>query len=100
MKIETHNTTTAEQVILLIAQELRLRPETVLTTSDFDQDLGTDSYDKLNLVMAIEEQFRLRMPRDMKNYLTVQELIDITLQAPKNMHPSALRREARRSHER
>ena len=50
--------------------------------------------------MAIEEQFRLRMPRDMKNYLTVQELIDITLQAPKNMHPSALRREARRSQER
>jgi acyl carrier protein len=100
MKIETRNTTTAEQVIQLIAQELRLRPETVLTTSDFDQDLGTDSYDKLNLVMAIEDTFRLRMPRDMGNYTTVQELIDITLQAAKNMHPSAIRREAWRSQKR
>jgi len=100
MKIETQNTTTPDQVLELIAQELRLRPETVKLDSNFDQDLGTDSLDKLNLVMEIEEQFRLRMPRDMKNYSTVQELINITLQAPKNMHPSAFRREARRSQER
>ena len=99
-KIETQNTTTPDQVLTLIAQELRLRPETVTPTSDFDRDLGTDSLDKLHLVMEIEEQFRLRMPRDMGNYHTVQDLVDITLKAPKNNHPSAIRREARRSQER
>jgi acyl carrier protein len=100
MKIETRNTTTPEQVLELIAQELRLRPETILLTSDFDRDLGTDSMDKLSLVMAIEDTFRLRMPRDMGNYHTVQELVTITLAAPKTMHPSAIRREARRSQKR
>jgi acyl carrier protein len=100
MKIETQNTTTSEQVLTLIVQELRLRPDAVTMTSNFDRDLGTDSLDKLNLVMEIEEQFRLRMPRDMGNYHTVQELVTITLAAPKTMHPSAVRREARRSQKR
>jgi len=100
MKIETQITTTPDQVLTLIAQELRMRLETVTLTSDFDRDLGTDSLDKLHLVMEIEEQFRLRMPRDMGNYSTVQDLVDMTIKAPKNMHPSAIRREARRSQQR
>jgi acyl carrier protein len=100
MKIETQNTTTPEQVLELIAHELRLRPDAVTLTSNFDQDLGTDSLDKLSLVMAIEDTFRLRMPRDMGNYHTVQELVTITLSAPKTMHPSAIRREAWRSQKR
>lgn len=96
MPFESINTTTAEQVIQVIAQDLRLRPETVQATDDFVRDLGTDSLDKLGLIIALEDAFRLRINRDTENFDTVQDLIDITLAAPKNMHPSALRKELRK----
>jgi acyl carrier protein len=94
--IEKTNNTTPEQIINLIVRELRLRPEEVLLTSNFDKDLGTDSLDKLDLVLAIEDEFRLRVSHDIKKYDTVQDLIDITLQSPKDMRPSSIRKELKK----
>jgi len=95
MKIENTNTTTPEQVIDIVARELRLRPEAIDRASDFQEDLGTDSLDKLELLVQLERAFRLRIPHDTDKFTTVQDLIDIVLQAPKDMHPSAIRRELR-----
>lgn len=92
-QFESVNTTTPQQVIALVAQELRLRPEAIELASDFVEDLGTDSLDKLELLVQLERAFRLRIPHDTDKFETVQDLIDIVLQAPKDMRPSALRRE-------
>jgi len=46
----------------LIADKLQVEESAVIPTADFHEDLGADSLDLVDLVMAFEEEFKLEIP--------------------------------------
>jgi len=53
---------TEERVKKIIVDQLGVKAEEVNTESSFVDDLGADSLDTVELVMAIEEEFDLEIP--------------------------------------
>jgi acyl carrier protein len=53
-----------EKVKDIIAKELGVNPEQVTQTASLSEDLGADSLDTVELVMAIEEEFSIDVPDD------------------------------------
>ena len=53
-----------EKVKDIIAKELGVNPEQVTQTASLSEDLGADSLDTVELVMAIEEEFSVEVPDD------------------------------------
>lgn len=53
-----------EKVKQIIADQLGKDPEEIKPESNFVQDLGADSLDIVELVMAFEEEFDLEIPDD------------------------------------
>jgi acyl carrier protein len=45
----------------IIVEQLGVEPEQVTTDSLFQDDLGTDSLDEIELVMAVEEEFGIEI---------------------------------------
>ena len=43
----------------LVAEQFALEPDEVTKDTDFDRDLGADSVDVVELVMAMEEEFEI-----------------------------------------
>lgn len=43
----------------LVAEQFALEPDEVTMDTDFDRDLGADSVDVVELVMAMEEEFEI-----------------------------------------
>ena len=61
----------------VIAEQLGLEETEVLPESSFVEDLGADSLDTVELVMAFEEEFGIEIPdEDAEKILTVQNVID------------------------
>ena len=54
----------AERVKEIIVKELSVNPEQVTPTASFIEDLGADSLDTVELVMAFEEEFSVEIPDD------------------------------------
>ncbi len=52
----------AERVCAQIAEQLGVKPEQVVPEASLIDDLGADSLDAVELVMAIEEEFGLEIP--------------------------------------
>ena len=48
----------------IIVQQLSVKPERVTLTTRLVDDLGADSLDTVELVMAFEEEFRIEIPDD------------------------------------
>lgn len=55
-------TETFEKVKTIVCEQLSVNPEEVQATSDFQNDLGADSLDTVELVMALEEAFDIEIP--------------------------------------
>ena len=51
-----------ERVIKMVAQQLGVKEEDVKVTSSFVEDLGADSLDTVELIMALEEEFDAEIP--------------------------------------
>ena len=51
-----------EKVKDIIVEQLGVNPEQVTTTASFIEDLGADSLDTVELVMALEEEFGHEIP--------------------------------------
>jgi acyl carrier protein len=49
-----------ERVIKMVAEQLGVKEEDVKSTSSFVEDLGADSLDTVELIMALEEEFKMR----------------------------------------
>ncbi len=68
-----------ERVTKIIVEQLGVKPEEVTPDADFIDDLGADSLDTVELVMAFEEEFgleisdedaeRMRKVKDVISYL-------------------------------
>lgn len=55
-------TSTLEKATAIVAKHLNVDAATVTPEADFEKDLGADSLDVVELVMAFEEEFSLSVP--------------------------------------
>ncbi|HET6921907.1 MAG TPA: acyl carrier protein [Anaeromyxobacteraceae bacterium] len=61
----------------IIAEQLGVSEEEIKATSSFIEDLGADSLDIVELVMAMEEEFEVEIPdEEAENIKTVQDAIN------------------------
>jgi acyl carrier protein len=66
-----------EKVKQIIAEQLGVDEAEVTPSASFVDDLGADSLDQVELVMALEEQFDLEIPdEDAEKIRTVQDAMD------------------------
>ncbi|ASP39877.1 acyl carrier protein [Bacterioplanes sanyensis] len=66
-----------ERVKKIVCEQLGVKEEDVKPASSFVDDLGADSLDTVELVMALEEEFETEIPdEDAEKLTTVQEAID------------------------
>jgi acyl carrier protein len=66
-----------DRVKKIIAEQLSVSEEKVVPEASFVGDLGADSLDTVELVMALEEQFETEIPdEDAQKILTVKDAID------------------------
>ena len=69
--------TIEERVKKIVIEQLGVKEEEVKNGSSFVDDLGADSLDTVELVMALEEEFETEIPdEDAEKITTVQEAID------------------------
>ena len=69
--------TTEERVKKIVCEQLGVKAEEVTHESSFVEDLGADSLDTVELVMALEEEFETEIPdEEAEKITTVQEAID------------------------
>ncbi len=67
----------AQRVREIIAEQLGMNEEDVTPEANFVEDLGADSLDIVELIMAMEEEFEIEVPdEDAEKLLTVQQTID------------------------
>ena len=68
---------TEEKVIKIVMNHLGIEESKISLDSKFIDDLGADSLDTVELVMAFEEQFGIEIPDDAaETILTVQNAVD------------------------
>jgi acyl carrier protein len=61
----------------IIAEQLGVSESEIKTESSFVEDLGADSLDIVELVMAMEEEFDVEIPDDQaENIKTVKDAVD------------------------
>jgi acyl carrier protein len=66
-----------EQVKSIVAEQLGVKEEEVTSDASFVDDLGADSLDTVELVMALEEEFETEIPdEEAEKITTVQQAID------------------------
>ncbi len=68
---------TFEKVKKIVVEQLSVEADTVKPQSNFANDLGADSLDTVELVMALEEEFDIEIPDEAAEKITtVQEAAD------------------------
>ena len=68
---------TEEKVKKIVMDHLGIEESKILPDAKFIDDLGADSLDTVELVMAFEEQFDIEIPDDAaETILTVQNAVD------------------------
>ncbi|MDA9049741.1 acyl carrier protein [Pseudomonadales bacterium] len=69
--------TIEERVSKLVCEQLGVKEEEVTLDASFVEDLGADSLDTVELVMALEEEFETEIPDDeAEKITTVKEAIN------------------------
>ncbi len=69
--------TIVERVTKLVCEQLGVKEEEVTSEASFVEDLGADSLDTVELVMALEEEFETEIPdEEAEKITTVKEAID------------------------
>ncbi|MCI5167016.1 MAG: acyl carrier protein [Candidatus Electrothrix sp. GM3_4] len=67
----------AEKMIGIIEEQLSVDKEKIVSGAAFVDDLGADSLDLVELIMAMEEEFDIEIPdEDAEKIATVQDAID------------------------
>ncbi|MEK9529653.1 MAG: acyl carrier protein [Gammaproteobacteria bacterium] len=69
--------TIVERVTKLVCEQLGVKEEEVTLEASFVEDLGADSLDTVELVMALEEEFETEIPdEEAEKITTVKEAVD------------------------
>ncbi|MGY0220052.1 acyl carrier protein [Endozoicomonadaceae bacterium StTr2] len=71
------STSIEDRVKKIVCEQLGVKEDEVTNGASFVEDLGADSLDTVELVMALEEEFETEIPdEDAEKITTVQEAID------------------------
>ena len=66
-----------EKVQAIIAKELGIEKEEIKLDSRLAEDLGADSLDAVELIMALEEEFDIEIPdADAEKVVTVGDVVE------------------------
>tara|TARA_Y100001934_G_scaffold249352_1_gene310712 strand:+ start:309 stop:581 length:273 start_codon:yes stop_codon:yes gene_type:complete len=66
-----------ERVKKIVVEQLGVKEEEVTNKASFVDDLGADSLDTVELVMALEEEFNTEIPdEEAEKITTVQQAVD------------------------
>lgn len=66
-----------EDVKKIVIEKLGVKPEEVTPEARFIDDLGADSLDTVELIMALEEKFEVEVPdEDAENLTTVGKAVE------------------------
>jgi acyl carrier protein len=69
--------TIEERVKKIVVEQLGVKEDEVTNQASFVDDLGADSLDTVELVMALEEEFETEIPdEEAEKITTVQQAID------------------------
>jgi acyl carrier protein len=70
-------TSVYDRVVKVVKEQLSVDEATIKPESSFTQDLGADSLDTVELVMAFEEEFGTEIPdEEAEKITTVQQAVD------------------------
>ena len=71
------NANIEELIQQIVVEQLGVKAEEVTNDSSFVDDLGADSLDTVELVMALEEKFEMEIPdEEAEKITTIQQAID------------------------
>jgi acyl carrier protein len=77
LKEEIYKMSIEERVRKIVVDQLGVKEEEVTLDASFIDDLGADSLDTVELVMALEEEFETEIPDDKAETITtVQQAVD------------------------
>ena len=66
-----------ERVLEIIQEQLHLSGITITEDLSFQDDLGTDSVDLMELIMALEDEYEIEIPtEDLEKILTVGDVVN------------------------
>lgn len=66
-----------KKIIQIIAEQLGVNEDEVIPEAALIDEMGADSLDIVELVMAMEEEFEMEIPdEDAEKIVTVQDIID------------------------
>ena len=66
-----------EKMKTIIAEQLSVDADSIQADSNFKEDLGADSLDLFELVMALEEEFSVEIPsEDLESIATVNAVME------------------------
>jgi acyl carrier protein len=71
-----------EKVKKIICEQLDVPEEDIVLEASFVDDLGADSLDQVELIMAMEEEFNVSIPdEDAEKILTVKDAVEYITKA-------------------
>tara|TARA_Y100001978_G_scaffold179265_1_gene173991 strand:- start:76 stop:393 length:318 start_codon:yes stop_codon:yes gene_type:complete len=77
IRSDTIMSSVEERVIKMVAEQLGVKEDDIQTGSSFVEDLGADSLDTVELIMALEEEFDAEIPdEDAEKIATVEDAIN------------------------
>ena len=66
-----------EQIKKIVAESLNVEADTLTTDTSFKEDLGADSLDLFELVMALEDEYNVEIPaEELTDLNTVGDVIE------------------------
>lgn len=66
-----------QEMVDIIVEQLSVEKDKVVPNASFVDDLGADSLDLVELIMAMEEAFDIEIPdEDAEKIVTVQDAVD------------------------
>lgn len=67
-----------EEVCKMLAEQLSIPAESIRPEQEVVKDLGADSLDVVELMMALEDQHGITLPEDdIESIKTVQDIVDM-----------------------
>ena len=67
-----------EKVCIMPAEGLDISADTITPKSEVVKDLGADSLDVVELMMALEDEYGITLPEgEVENVKTVQDIVDM-----------------------
>jgi acyl carrier protein len=75
--MEVDKVSTFDRVKKVVVDQLEVSEEEVTPTASFIDDLGADSLDQVELIMAFEEEFEIEIPdEDAEKITTVADAVN------------------------